>query len=58
MNAASTPMLVVAKKDLSVKDFREFIAYLKANGAKMNYGTGGVGATSHLTCLFLDFFST
>src|SRR3712207_5129532 len=20
----------------------------------MNYGTGGVGATSHLTCLFLD----
>jgi tripartite-type tricarboxylate transporter receptor subunit TctC len=54
MNAASTPMLVVAKKDLPVKDFREFIAYLKANGAKMNYGTGGVGATSHLTCLFLD----
>src|SRR5918993_2864405 len=54
MNAASTPMLIVAKKDLPVKDFREFIAYLKANGAKMNYGTGGVGATSHLTCLFLD----
>lgn len=54
MNAASTPMLVVAKKDLPVKDFREFIAYLKANGPKVNYGTGGVGATSHLTCLFLD----
>src|ERR671916_1985087 len=54
MNAASTPMLVVAKKDLPVKDFKEFIAYLKANAAKMNYGTGGVGATSHLTCLFLD----
>lgn len=54
MNAASTPMLVVAKKDLPVKDFREFVAYLKANGEKLNYGTGGVGATSHLTCLFLD----
>ena len=54
MNAAATPMLVVAKKDLPVKDFREFVAYLKANAAKMNYGTGGVGATSHLTCLFLD----
>jgi tripartite-type tricarboxylate transporter receptor subunit TctC len=27
---------------------------LKANASKMNYGTGGVGATSHLTCLFLD----
>jgi tripartite-type tricarboxylate transporter receptor subunit TctC len=54
MNSASTPMLVVAKRDLPVKDFREFVAYLKANAAKMNYGTGGVGATSHLTCLFLD----
>ena len=54
MNAAATPMLVVAKKDLPVKDFKEFIAYVKANAAKMNYGTGGVGATSHLTCLFLD----
>src|ERR671920_1199951 len=54
MNSASTPMLVVAKKDLPVKDFKEFVAYVKANAAKMNYGTGGVGATSHLTCLFLD----
>ncbi|HEX2137155.1 MAG TPA: tripartite tricarboxylate transporter substrate-binding protein [Microvirga sp.] len=54
MNTASTPMLVVAKKDLPVKDFREFVEYLKANASKVNYGTGGVGATSHLTCLFLD----
>jgi tripartite-type tricarboxylate transporter receptor subunit TctC len=55
INAAATPMLVVAKKDLPVKDFREFIAYVKANDAKLNYGTGGVGATSHLTCLYLDY---
>ena len=54
MNSASTPMLVVAKKDLPVKDFKEFIAYLKANAPKMNYGSGGVGSTSHLTCLFLE----
>ncbi|MFZ5692095.1 MAG: tripartite tricarboxylate transporter substrate-binding protein [Pseudomonadota bacterium] len=54
INTAGTPMLVVAKNDLPVKDFKEFIAYVKANAAKMNYGTGGVGATSHLTCLFLD----
>ena len=54
MNAAATPMLVAAKKDLPVADFREFTAYVKANGSKLNYGTGGVGATSHLTCLFLD----
>jgi len=54
MNAAATPMLVAAKNDLPVKDFREFVAYVRANAAKLNYGTGGVGATSHLTCLFLD----
>jgi tripartite-type tricarboxylate transporter receptor subunit TctC len=28
---------------------------VKANDTKLNYGTGGVGATSHLTCLFLDY---
>src|SRR3954454_23153223 len=54
INAAATPMLVVAKKDLPVKDFKEFIVHLKANAARMSYGTGGIGATSHLTCLFLD----
>jgi tripartite-type tricarboxylate transporter receptor subunit TctC len=54
MNTGGTPMIVAAKKDLPVKDFREFIAYLKKNDSKVNYGTGGVGATSHLTCLFLD----
>jgi tripartite-type tricarboxylate transporter receptor subunit TctC len=54
MNTGGTPMLVAAKNDLPVKDFREFVVYLKANSAKLNYGSGGVGATSHLTCLFLD----
>lgn len=54
MNVAATPMLVASKKDLPVKDFREFVSYVKANAAKVSYGTGGVGATSHLTCLFLE----
>jgi tripartite-type tricarboxylate transporter receptor subunit TctC len=54
MNTGGTPMVVASKKDLPVKDFKEFITYVKANASKMNYGTGGVGATSHLTCLFLD----
>jgi tripartite-type tricarboxylate transporter receptor subunit TctC len=54
LNTGGTPMLVVAKKELPVKDFKEFITYVKANASKLNYGTGGVGATSHLTCLYLD----
>ena len=55
INVAGTPMIVAAKNDLPVKDFKELIALLKKDGDKMNYGTGGVGATSHLTCLFLDY---
>jgi tripartite-type tricarboxylate transporter receptor subunit TctC len=54
MSSGATPMIVAAKKDLPVRDFREFVTYVKANGSKLNYGTGGVGAPSHLTCLFLD----
>jgi tripartite-type tricarboxylate transporter receptor subunit TctC len=53
LNTGGTPMYVLPKKDLPVKDFKEFAAYLKANAQKLNYGSGGVGATSHLTCLFM-----
>lgn len=54
MNTGGTPMIVAAKKELPVRDFREFVALMKAKGGSLNYGTGGIGATSHLTCLFLD----
>ena len=48
------PMVVITKKDLPVANFREFVIYLKANGSKLNYGSGGVGAQSHLTCAYLN----
>lgn len=53
INTGGTPMFVLPKKDLPAKDFREFAAYVKANAGKLNYGSGGVGSTSHLTCLFM-----
>jgi tripartite-type tricarboxylate transporter receptor subunit TctC len=54
MNTGGTPMLVVVNAKSEIKDFKQFIADVKKKGEKANYGTGGVGATSHLTCLYLD----
>ncbi len=51
--AAGTPILVVTKKDLPVKDLKEFAAYLKANGTKVSEANAGVGSVSHTTCTLL-----
>jgi tripartite-type tricarboxylate transporter receptor subunit TctC len=44
-----TPQAIVAKKDNPAKDLSEFIAYLKANQAKLSYGHAGVGSISHVS---------
>ena len=40
-------MLVVASK-LPVRDFKEFVAYVKANDGKLSYGSSGIGSANHL----------
>lgn len=52
INTAGTPMLISAHKDFPANTLQEFIALLKANPSKYNYGHGGIGSTSHLTCVF------
>ncbi len=52
--AAGTPILIVAKKDFPAKDLKEFVAYVKANGDKVNEAHAGVGSVSHTTCTLLD----
>jgi tripartite-type tricarboxylate transporter receptor subunit TctC len=42
------PQVLVVKKDLPVKNFQEFVAYAKKPGVRLQYGTAGVGATTHL----------
>lgn len=44
-----TPQTIVAKKDTAAKDLPEFLAYLKANSAKLSYGHAGVGSISHVS---------
>ena len=51
--AAGTPILIVAKKDFPANDLKRFIAYVKANGPKLNEAHAGVGSVSHTTCTLL-----
>ncbi len=49
------PYLLGIKSSLPVKTLHEFIAYVKANPGKFNYGTAGVGGNVHLnSALFLS----
>jgi tripartite-type tricarboxylate transporter receptor subunit TctC len=52
MNSAGTPMLISAHADFPANNLQELIALIKANPTRYNYGHGGVGSTSHLTCVF------
>src|SRR5262245_46469403 len=46
--------VLAIRKDLPAENLAEFIAYAKANQAKMQYGTAGPGSSSHLACLMLN----
>jgi tripartite-type tricarboxylate transporter receptor subunit TctC len=51
---AVTPIAIVTRLDFPVSNFKEFIAYAKANQAKMTYGSAGAGSATHLGCVVLD----
>ena len=42
------PLVLVARKDLRVKDMKEFVAYAKANKDKMQFASAGTGSAIHL----------
>jgi len=48
------PMVLEVRKDLPANTIPEFIALLKANGVKMQYGSAGAGTTTHLACSLLN----
>jgi len=51
---AVTPIAHITRPDLPVSNFKEFIAYAKANQAKMQYGSAGAGSATHLGCVVLN----
>jgi len=51
---AGLRLVLVARKDLPASNLLEFVAYAKANQAKMQYGTPGAGSAPHLACALLN----
>ncbi|MBC7452947.1 MAG: tripartite tricarboxylate transporter substrate binding protein BugD [Massilia sp.] len=53
------PMTLVARKDFPAKDFKELLAYVKANKSKVTYANAGLGSASHLCgMLFMTAIGT
>ncbi len=51
---SESPRILIARKGLPVKDLKEFVAYVKANQSKMQFGSAGVGSGTHLPCVLLN----
>jgi tripartite-type tricarboxylate transporter receptor subunit TctC len=51
---AEVPIALLVRKDLPAQDLKEFVAYSKANQAKMQFGSAGAGSATHLGCVVLN----
>jgi tripartite-type tricarboxylate transporter receptor subunit TctC len=46
--ATESPLVLLTTPSLPVNNFKEFVAYAKANPGKLNYGSSGPGSAPHL----------
>src|SRR5262245_9682831 len=51
---AEQPMVLVARKNFPANNLQEFIAFVKANQEKIQYGSSGAGSSSHVSCALLN----
>jgi len=56
---ADVPMTMIARGNFPAANFKEFLAYIKANKDKVTYANAGLGAASHLCgLLFMTAIQT
>jgi hypothetical protein len=51
---ADLSIVLLTRKDFPADNLPEFIAYGKANEAKLQYGSAGAGSSTHLACVLLN----
>ncbi len=49
-----SPRILIVRKDLPADNLQQFIAYVKANQNRMQFGSAGVGSGTHLPCVLLN----
>src|SRR4029077_11532475 len=47
-------LVLVVRNDFPADNLQQFIAYTKANQAKLQFSSSGVGGSNHLACLLLN----
>ena len=52
---AEVPIILTVRKDLPVKNFKEFVEYAQKNQNKMQFGSAGAGSATHLGCVLLNY---
>jgi tripartite-type tricarboxylate transporter receptor subunit TctC len=51
---AEQPLVLVVNKDFPADSLKSFTDYVKANAAKLSFGSGGSGSATHLGCVLLN----
>jgi tripartite-type tricarboxylate transporter receptor subunit TctC len=51
---SESPRILIARKDLPANGLKEFIAFIKANEGKVQFGSAGVGSGTHLPCVLFN----
>jgi tripartite-type tricarboxylate transporter receptor subunit TctC len=46
--------ILIVRKDLPTNNLLQFVAYAKANQGKMQYGSAGVGSSTHTACVLFN----
>lgn len=51
---AEQPLVLVVRKDFPAANLAQFTEYAKAHAAKLAFGSGGSGSSTHLGCVLLN----